>query len=89
MDHVKKFVDYMNAKHSSIRFIFEKEDLNSFSFLDIKVIRDTGKKAFIETLVYRKRTFSGVFTNCKSFIPMTCYFSIYSSYESCQAQRDL
>ena len=90
-DHVKKFVDYMNKKHPNIRFIFEVEDQNSFSFLDIKIIRNTEKKAF-ETSVYRKSTFSGVFTNFKSFIPMTyktglletmlfrC-FSICSSYE--------
>ena len=69
-DHVKKFVDYMNKKHPNIRFIFEVEDQNSFSFLDIKIIRNTEKKAF-ETSVYRKSTFSGAFTNFKSFIPMT------------------
>ena len=69
-DHVKKFVDYMKTKHPNIRFTFEIEDHNSFSFLDIKIIRNTEKKAF-ETSVYRKRTFSGVFTNFKSFIPMT------------------
>ena len=90
-DHVKKFVDYMNTKHSNIRFTFEIEDQNSFSFLDIKIIRNTEKKAF-ETSVYRKSTLSGVFTNFKSFIPMTYKFglletmlfrrfSICSSYE--------
>ena len=66
----------MNKKHPNIRFIFEVEDQNSFSFLDIKIIRNTEKKAF-ETSVYRKSTFSGVFTNFKSFIPMTCYFAVF------------
>ena len=60
----------MNKKHPNIRFIFEVEDQNSFSFLDIKIIRNTEKKAF-ETSVYRKSTFSGAFTNFKSFIPVT------------------
>ena len=69
-DHVKKFVDYMNTKHPNIHFTFEIEGQNSFSFLDIKIIRNTEKKAF-ETSVYRKSTFSGVFTDFKSFIPMT------------------
>ena len=50
-DHVKKFVDYMNTKHSNLRFTFEIEDPNSFSFLDIKIIRNTEKKAF-EKSVY-------------------------------------
>ena len=91
MDHVKKFVDYMNTKHPNIRFTFEIEDQNSFSFLDIKIIRNTEKKAF-ETSVYIKSTFSGAFINFNSSIPMTyktglletmlfrC-FSICSSYE--------
>ena len=64
-DHVKKFVDYMNSKHTNIRFAFETEDQNSFSLLDIKIIRNTEKESF-ETSVY-----SGVFANFKSFIPIT------------------
>ena len=87
-DHVEKFVDYMNTKYPNIRFTSEIEDQNSFSFLDIKLIRNTEEKPF-ETLVYRKSTFGGVFTNFKSFISMKriwiamsfpC-FSICSSYE--------
>ena len=82
----------MNIKHLNIRFTLEIENQNSFSILDIKIIRNTEKKAF-EASVYRRSTFSGVFTNFKSFIPMTyktglsetamlfrC-FSICSSYE--------
>ena len=69
-DHAKKFVDNMNSKNPNKRFTFEKEDQNSFSLLDITIIRDTEKKAF-ETSVNRKSTFSGIFTNFKSFIPMT------------------
>ena len=90
-NHVKKFPDYVNAKHPNIRLTFEIEDQNSFSFLDIKIVRSTEEKAF-ETLVYRKSKFSVVFTNFKSFIPMACKtglletmlfrcFSICSSYE--------
>ena len=88
--HVKKF-DYVNTKHPNIRFIIEIEHQNSFSFLDIKIIRNTEKNAF-ETSVYRKRTFSAVFTNFKRFIPLryktgmletTLFrcFSIYCPYE--------
>ena len=70
----------------NIRFTLEIEDQKSFSFLDIKIIRNTEKRAF-ETSVYRKCTFSGVFTNFKSFISMAYktgllfrYFSMCSSY---------
>ena len=90
-NHVKMFVDYMNTKHPNVRFPFEIENGNSFSFLDINNIRNIDKRAF-ETSVYRKSTFSGAFTNFKSFIPMTykigllenmlfCCFSISTFYE--------
>ena len=39
---------------------------NSLSFLDFKIVRENNKFA---TSVYRKPTFSGVFTNFESFIP--------------------
>ena len=74
----------MNTKHPNIRFTSEIEDQNIFSFLDIKIIRNTEKKAF-ERSVYRKNTFSGVFTNFKRFVPLTykldcwrlCYFVVF------------
>ena len=91
--HLKRLIDYMTAKHPNIHFTSEIEDQNSFSFLDIKIIRNTEKKAF-KISVYH------VFTNFKSFITMTyktgllfgC-FSICFSYEfsrgNCQALRNL
>ena len=45
-DHAKKFADYLNTKHLNIRFIFEIKDQNSFSILDIKIIRNTEKRGF-------------------------------------------
>ena len=79
-DHAKKFFDYVNARHPNIRFIFEIEDQNSFLLLDIKIIRNTEKKAF-ETSVYRKSSFNGVFTNFKILflrhIKLGYYFSIF------------
>ena len=55
----------MNLKHRNIKFTFETEDSNNFSFLDIKIIRKS--KQFV-TPSFRKATFSGVFTNYDSFI---------------------
>ena len=42
-NHVRKFVGYMNTKHRNIRFTFEIENQNSFSFLDMKIITSTEK----------------------------------------------
>ena len=79
----------MNTKHTNIKFTFEYEHNNSFSFLDVKICRENNK---LTTSAYRKPTFSGVFTNFKSSIP-TVYkfglvytllhrcFNITSSYE--------
>ena len=65
-EQLKKFLEYMNTKHLNIKFTFEHEHNSSFSFLDVKMCRENNK---LTTSVYRKPTFSGVFTNFKSFIP--------------------
>ena len=64
-EHLKLFVNYMNSKHRNIKFTFETEDSNNFSFLDVKITRQN--KRFV-TSIFRKATFSGVFTNYDSFI---------------------
>ena len=89
--HVQKFTDYMNNRHKSIRFTNEVEKNNQFAFLDVLISRKTNLNKF-ETSIYRKSTFSGVFTNFNSFIPsiykhglihtmLFRTFSICSSYE--------
>ena len=60
------FRKYMSSKHQNINFTVEKENVGSLSFLDVKICRKNGK--FV-TSVYRKPTFSGVFTSYESFIP--------------------
>ena len=58
-DHVKKFFKYMNSHHPNIQFTCEVESNNKISFLDISV-----------TSLYGKKTFSGVYLNFNSFLPM-------------------
>ena len=60
------FREYLSSKHQNINFTVEKENVGSIPFLDVKICRKNGK--FV-TCVYRKPTFSGVFTNYESFIP--------------------
>ena len=59
-EHLKLFVNYMNSKRKNIKFTFESEDSNNFSFSDVKITRKN--KRFV-TSIFRKATFSGVFTN--------------------------
>ena len=56
------FHEYMSSKHQNINFTIEKKNVGSLSFLDVEICRKTGS-------VYRKPTFSWVFTNYESFIP--------------------
>ena len=64
-EHLKLFVNYMNSKHSNIKFTFETEDPNNFSFLDVKI---TQKNKRFVTSIFGKDSLSGVFTNYDSFI---------------------
>ena len=55
----------MNLKHKNIKFTFETEDSNNFSFLDVKITRKN--KRFV-TSIFCEATFNGVFTDYDSFI---------------------
>ena len=57
----------MNSRRPNIQFTCEEESNNKISFLDISVIRINNK---LTTSLYRKETFSGVYLNLTSFLPM-------------------
>ena len=87
----------MNSKHRNIKFTFETEDSNNFSFLDVKITRQN--KQFV-TSIFRKATFSGVFTSYDSFISDTYkiglvhmllfrFFKICSSVENFHIEVEL
>ena len=66
-DHVKKFYKYMNSRHLNFQFTCEEESNNKISFLDISVTRINNK---LTTSLCGKKTFSGVYLNFNSFLPM-------------------
>ena len=53
-DHVDQFLDYLNLKHTNIKFTKESEQDNTLPFLDVLVTR---KHNTFETSVYRKKNF--------------------------------
>ena len=65
--HAGLFLNYLNDKHSSIKFTAEHETENSLAFLDILIKRVDN---YFTTSVYRKPTFSGL---CISFFSHCCY----------------
>ena len=65
--------DFIKTKYPNMRLTFEIGDQTSFSFLDMKINRNTNKKPF-ETSIFRKSTLSAAFTNFKSFIAIIYKF---------------
>ena len=72
-EQVSRFVNYMNKRHKNIKFSFETEKDNSFSFLDVKICREKDK---FTTDVFRKDTFSGIYTNFSSFVALEHKFGL-------------
>ena len=71
-EHVLQFVNYMSKRCKNIKFSFETEIDNSFSFLDVKICREKYKC----TSIFRKDTFSGVYTNFSSFVALEHKFAL-------------
>ena len=72
-EHGQFFLEYINKKHKNMRFSIETETNRSLSFLDVKIFRENDK--FV-TSVCKKGTFSGVYTNFISFIPLQYKFGL-------------
>ena len=64
-EQVEPFLRYLNSRHKNIKFTFEVEQNGVLPFLDIRVRRAQS----FHTSVYRKPTFTGLYTNFSSFIP--------------------
>ena len=63
----------MSSKHKNINFSFGTEKDGQIPFLGVNVFHDSGK--FV-TNVYRKETYTGVYTNFSSFIPLEHKFGL-------------
>ena len=72
-EQISRFVKYMNKRHKNIRFLFETEKDDSFSFLDLKICREKDK---FTISVLRKDTFSGAYTNFSRFVALKHKFGL-------------
>ena len=66
--HIPLFLDFLNHQHPNIKFTSEIESNNTLPFLDVKITRSNQS---FSTSVYHKPTFTGLFTNFDSFIPLS------------------
>ena len=69
----KRFCELDEHKHPNIKITSEFEENDSFYFLDVKIKRSNNQ--FI-TSVFRKATFSGVFTNFQNFMSVSYKFGL-------------
>ena len=72
-EHVKPFVDCTNSNHKIINFSLETEKDDQMPFLEVNVFRENSK--FVNN-VYRKETFTWVYTNFSSFIRFEYKFGL-------------
>ena len=93
-EHIESFLNYLNSQHPNINFTCKVESNKTLPFLDITISRSND--SFI-TSVYRKPTFTGLFTNFESFLPVIYkkgliytilfrYLNICSSYSIFQEE---
>ena len=66
-DTANDFLKYLNGRHSSIKFTIEFEQAKEIPFLDI-LIKRYPNNTFV-TYIYRKKTFTGLYTKWDSFTP--------------------
>jgi len=64
-DTANGFLQYLNSRHNSIKFTIEFKQNNEIPFLDILVKR-CPNNTFV-TSIYRKKTFTGLYTKWDSF----------------------
>ena len=74
-DHADEFKEYLSSKHPNIIFLHREKD-GYLHFLDVNIFRENEKFA---TNVFRKKTFSWVHTNFKSFVPETYKIGLIKS----------
>ena len=66
------FHTYLNTKHQSIKFTYEKQIENKLPFLDI-LISNNGN---LQTSVFHKKTYTGLLLNYFSFVPDSCKYGL-------------
>ena len=58
-DLIKFFLDTLNNFHKNIKFTFEEEIDGTFSFLNVRLVRNNH---YVVTTVYRKKTNTNIFS---------------------------
>jgi hypothetical protein len=65
--NIQLFLDYLNSKHPNIKFTCDHEENATLPFLDMNIKHNFNQ---ISTSMYRKPTFTGLFSKYASFTPI-------------------
>ena len=89
-DHVYSFLEYINRQHPNIKFTYELETDNALPFLDVLVNND---KDVFSTSLYRKKTFTGLYTDFSSLSPTKYKINlvrvlIYRAFHICSSYHN-
>ena len=66
-DAAVQFLSYLNTRHKNIQFTIEFEQNQEIPFLDVLIKRHLNNS--FSTSIYRKKTFTGLYTQWDSFTP--------------------
>ena len=86
--HVNLFLDFLNSRHPNIKFTCENEVNGMLPFLDVSITR--GINGFFTNL-YRKATFTGLFSSFSSFTDVKfkrglVYGLVHRAFKICSSQ---
>lgn len=75
---ITQLLTFMNSRHSNMKFTHELESNNCISFIGLTISHNdcNGVHGYL-TSVYRKPTFTGLFTNYNSFTPLLYRLSVF------------
>ena len=79
-EHLKRFYSYLNSRHLNISLTMENEKDSKISFLDVNIIPEKDK---FTTSVYRRPTFSGIYTHFDSFLPSSNKIGLLQTFYRC------
>ena len=75
-----QFLHYLNNCHANIKFTVEFEENSTIPFLDILIKRHNHT---FSTSIYRKKTFTGLYTKWNSFTPRKYKVNLISTLNFC------
>ena len=88
--YIHSFLEFVNRQHPNIKFTYELESDYALPFLDVLVTHDDYT---FSTSLYRKKTFTGLYTDFSSLAPTKYKINlvrvlVYRAFHICSSYRN-